>query len=267
MQRLESIEALRQWRAGVSPKTVGFVPTMGALHAGHASLIRESTKVADATLVSIFVNPTQFNNPDDLKAYPSPLEADLTLCRELGAGAVFLPCHAQLYPDEYTYRVSETKASKRLEGAVRPGHFQGVLTVVLKLLLLAKADMAFFGEKDWQQLELVRGMVKAFFLETQIVAVPTVREKDGLALSSRNVRLSPQARERAPAFHRLLSSGATCDAIRRDLEACGFKVEYVEEQDGRRLGAVELEGVRLIDNLPVPKREDSLSQADHDPVF
>jgi pantoate--beta-alanine ligase len=137
-----------------------------------------------------------------------------------------------------------------LEGAQRPGHFDGVLTVVLKLLNLAAAERAYFGEKDWQQLTLVRGLVDAFFLPTEIVACATVREADGLALSSRNRRLLPADRARAPRFHAVLSSAATAEAASRELQASGFVVDYVEDRDGRRLGAVRLGGVRLIDNVP-----------------
>ncbi|MNC85956.1 Pantothenate synthetase [compost metagenome] len=141
-----------------------------------------------------------------------------------------------------------------MEGAHRPGHFDGVLTVVLKLLLIAGADRAYFGEKDWQQLDLVRGMVDAFFIPTTIVPCPTVRAPDGLALSSRNGRLPPAARALAPAFHRLLTTAATADEAAAALRAAGFVVDYVEDCDDRRLGAVQLGGVRLIDNVALGGR-------------
>jgi pantoate--beta-alanine ligase len=156
-----------------------------------------------------------------------------------------------LYPDDFTYRVSEIEKSTILEGDMRPGHFDGVLTVVLKLLILAKARRAYFGEKDWQQLDLVRGLAKAFFIETKIVPVPTMREEDGLAMSSRNVRLSESARLVAPEFYRVLSTAMDCAMARAELESLGFEVEYVDERDGRRLGAVQLDGVRLIDNIAI----------------
>jgi len=232
-------------------RTLGFVPTMGALHEGHASLVRRSRAENDLTLVSIFVNPTQFDDPADLGRYPRVLEADLELLRAEGADFVFLPREADLYPDGYRYRVSEREWSTVLEGAHRPGHFDGVLTVVLKLLQIAGAERAYFGEKDWQQLGLVRGMADAFFLDTTIVPCATVREADGLALSSRNRRLSPADRARAPRFHATLSSAPTAEAAARDLAASGFIVDYVEDRDGRRLGAVRLGGVRLIDNVPL----------------
>jgi pantoate--beta-alanine ligase len=224
---------------------------MGALHEGHFSLVRRSRAENDRTLVSIFVNPTQFDDPDDLAQYPRNLRTDLSTLQAEGTDFVLLPREADLYPDGYTYRITERALSTMLEGAHRPGHFDGVLTVVLKLLQIASADRAYFGEKDWQQLTLVRGMVDAFFLTTAIVGGATVREADGLALSSRNRRLLQTDRERASRFYRVLSSAPTADAATRDLRALGFAVEYVEDRDGRRLGAVRLGDVRLIDNVPL----------------
>lgn len=253
MEKLPTIEALKDWRQRSEtdgPGGIGFVPTMGALHEGHLSLIRRSVAENARTLVSIFVNPTQFNDPKDCTTYPMPLEEDLRLCQQAGADAVFLPDYSMLYPDGYCYRVTEIEKSTVLEGAMRPGHFDGVLTVVLKLLILARAGKAYFGEKDWQQLQLVRGLAEAFFTGTEIVPVATMRETDGLAMSSRNVRLSGQARILAPEFHRVLSTAIDCSMARLELEALGFEVEYVDERDGRRLGAVRLSGVRLIDNIP-----------------
>ena len=239
-------ERLDQTRAGV---TLGFVPTMGALHAGHRSLVRASRAENDRTLVSIFVNPTQFDDPSDLARYPRTLDEDLEILRSAGADFVLVPSVDDLYPDNFRYRVTETTRAHVLEGAHRPGHFDGVLTVVLKLLHIASADRAYFGEKDWQQLALVRGMVDAFFLSTAIVACPTVREADGLALSSRNRRLAPRDRARAPQFARTLATAASADAAAAALTAAGFVVDYVEDHDGRRLGAVRLGAVRLIDNV------------------
>jgi pantoate--beta-alanine ligase len=244
-------ERAEQARAGL---TLGFVPTMGALHEGHLSLVDRSRAENDKTLVSIFVNPTQFDDPSDLAHYPRPLEEDLAILRSAGADFVLVPGARDLYPDNFRYRVTETTFSHALEGAHRPGHFDGVLTVVLKLLLLAAADRAYFGEKDWQQLALVRGMVDAFFLPTVIVGCPTVRETDGLALSSRNRRLAGPERERAPQFARILAAAASADVAADALAAAGFVVDYVEDHNGRRLGAVRLGDVRLIDNVAVGAR-------------
>ena len=241
-------ERLAQVQVGV---TLGFVPTMGVLHEGHLSLVRRSRAENDRTLVSIFVNPTQFDDPADLALYARSQEDDLTMLRAEGVDFVLLPSDAHLYPDGYRYRVTELGLSRVLEGAHRPGHFDGVLTVVLKLLQIASAERAYFSEKDWQQLTLVRGMADAFFLPTVIVACPTVREDDGLALSSRNSRLLTADRQKASRFCRVLSSAATADEARRKLQAMGFGVDYVEDRDGRRLGAVRLGEVRLIDNVPL----------------
>jgi pantoate--beta-alanine ligase len=250
---LDSIAEWRSERAGQirSGVSLGFVPTMGALHEGHLSLVRRSRGENDRTLVSIFVNPTQFNDAGDLAAYPRTVEEDVAMLRAEGAEFVLLPREGDLYPEGYRYRVTETEQSRVLEGASRPGHFDGVLTVVMKLLNIASADRAYFGEKDWQQLALVRGMADAFFLRTTIVGCPTLREADGLALSSRNRRLTPADREKAPRFHRALSSAATASTARTQLVEDGFGVDYVEDRDGRRLGAVRLGDVRLIDNVPL----------------
>jgi len=240
-------ERTRQLARGV---TLGFVPTMGALHDGHLSLVARSRAENDRTLVSIFVNPTQFNDAADLQAYPQPLVRDLELLRGAGADFVLLPRRDDIYPDGYMYKVVETSLSRTLEGVHRPGHFDGMLTVVLKLFQLAEAERAYFGEKDWQQLLLVRGMTEAFFLRTEVIACPTVRESDGLACSSRNQRLSAEERRKAPALYRILSTAPTPAAANHELTEAGFAVDYVEERDGRRLAAVRLGGVRLIDNVP-----------------
>jgi pantoate--beta-alanine ligase len=239
-------ERLAQIKAG---RTLGFVPTMGALHEGHLSLVRQSRAQNALTLVSIFVNPTQFDDPADLARYPHAVDEDLAMLRAEGTDFVFLPREEDLYRDGYRYRVTEREFSTLLEGAHRPGHFDGVLTVVMKLLQIASAERAYFGEKDWQQMMLVRRMAEAFFLPTTIVACATVREADGLALSSRNRRLLPADRTRAPRFYQSLASAATAEGACRDLRAEGFDVDYVEDRDGRRLGAVRLGGVRLIDNV------------------
>jgi pantoate--beta-alanine ligase len=244
-------ERRRQARAGL---TLGVVPTMGALHDGHLSLVRRSRAENDRTLVTIFVNPTQFDDPKDLSAYPRPLDEDLALLQAEGTDFVLVPAAPDLYPDGYRYRVTETERSRELEGAYRPGHFDAVLTVVLKLLQIAAADRAYFGEKDWQQLTLVQGMARAFFLPTAIIACPTVRESSGLAMSSRNRRLSEEDRRKAPDLHRVLSSASTADEAERDLLADGFSVDYVEDREARRLAAVRLGNVRLIDNVPLGDR-------------
>jgi pantoate--beta-alanine ligase len=229
-------------------RTVGFVPTMGALHAGHRALLERARAENDCVVLSIFVNPTQFDDPGDLSSYPRTLPADLELA-DGWADLVFAPVAAELYPDDFRYRVSEYILSNRWEGAHRPGHFEGMLTVVLKLLNLVRPHRAYFGEKDWQQLQLVRGMVQALFIPVEVVGCPTVREPDGLALSSRNRRLSAAARAQAAAFPRLMREAADAAIAASALRSAGFEVDYVGDADGVRLGAVRIEGVRLIDNV------------------
>lgn len=242
---------LAEWRAArgaLAGQTVGFVPTMGALHAGHRALLARARADNDAVVLSIFVNPTQFNDPAELAKYPRTLEADLAVAAGL-ADHVIVPETAELYPDNFTYRVTEEVLSRRLEGAHRPGHFDGVLTVVLKLLNLVQPARAYFGEKDWQQLRLVEGMVRALLLPVEIIACPIEREPDGLALSSRNRRLSPAARARAALFPHILRSAPTAAEAVDELKTSGFEVDYVADETGVRLGAIRTENVRLIDNV------------------
>ncbi len=230
-------------------RTIGFVPTMGALHAGHASLLKRAREENDFVVLSIYVNPTQFNNPNDLAKYPITIENDREVAREAGVDAILLPRYDEIYPDGYRYKVSENEFSKLLCGAHRPGHFDGVLTVVMKLLNLVQADRAYFGEKDFQQLQLIKGMVEAFFMTTAIVACPTVRETDGLAMSSRNLNLNPRARDQAPQLREVLVNTPTSLEAREKLSQLGFDVDYVEDLHGRRFAAATLGGVRLIDNV------------------
>ncbi len=235
----------------LTEKTIGFVPTMGALHEGHVSLIKKSLDENDITIVSIFVNPTQFNNRDDLEKYPVQIEDDLNILKELKVDYAFLPDYKALYPDEYRYRVEENDFSKKLCGKFREGHFTGVLTVVMKLFNIVKPTRAYFGEKDFQQLLLIKGMVEAFFMDIEIVACPTVREEDGLALSSRNLRLNSDERKKAPLLYKLLKSKRSDEEVKAELEKYGFKVDYIVSLNGRRFGAAYLGKVRLIDNVEI----------------
>jgi pantoate--beta-alanine ligase len=234
-------------------RRVGFVPTMGALHAGHEALLARARAENERVVLSVFVNPTQFNDPADLAKYPRTLDADVAMARP-HVDAVLAPTAEAFYPDGYRYRVSEHDLSLRWEGAHRPGHFDGVLTVVLKLFNLVQPTRAYFGQKDWQQLQLVRGMVDALLLPIEVVPCPTVREPDGLAMSSRNRRLSPAARAKAAAFPRALHDSVTASTAEAQLRAQGFEVDYVEDVDGVRVGAIRIEGVRLIDNVPLVRK-------------
>ena len=239
-------------RQSFDPKsTLGFVPTMGALHEGHSSLAERSLRENEFTLVSLFVNPTQFNDPKDLKNYPRHEAEDIALLESLGVDYVLIPSGESMYPDGFTYRVQESSKSALMEGMHRPGHFDGMLTVVMKLLSLAGATRAYFGEKDYQQYLLVRGMAEAFFLRTEIVPCPTFRNERGLALSSRNALLSEPDRKRADLLNQALRNHASTDLARRELETAGFCVDYVEDYEGRRFVAARLGGVRLIDNISI----------------
>ena len=248
------ITTVSEWRSRLADlraagRTLGFVPTMGALHPGHASLFVAAKRDCDQVLASVFVNPTQFDDRSDFDRYPRTWEADCALMDAAGVSWVFAPSYDEMYPGGVHYTVNEDEFSRQLCGAHRPGHFTGVLTVVMKLLQIADADRAYFGEKDFQQLQLIRGMASAFFLRTKIVACPTVREEDGLAMSSRNTRLGTADRALAPRFAAVLREAPSAEQARAALIEAGFQVDYVEEQYSRRFGAVRLGPVRLIDNV------------------
>lgn len=250
MRILKSTKELKSWRASIT-ESVGFVPTMGALHLGHAALLNKARAENGIVVLSIFVNPTQFNNKDDFDKYPTTLEADLQLAEAASVDAVFLPKYTELYPDEYRYKVSENNFSLKLCGAHRPGHFDGVLSVVMKLLNLTCPDRAYFGEKDHQQLSLIQDMVQAFFLPYEIIPVPTVREESGLALSSRNMRLSPEQQALAPLMYKTITTEKTAENAFQALTKAGFVVDYVEDIGDRRYVAAFLGEVRLIDNVKI----------------
>jgi pantoate--beta-alanine ligase len=255
MRIFETVASYREWRKSLPADTsVGFVPTMGALHAGHAKLLHESFHNNDVTVLSIFVNPTQFNQKEDFELYPKTFEADCSLAREIGVDAIFAPrSAAEMYPSGYRVRVVEEDLSKILCGAHRPGHFDGVLTVVMKLFNIVQPTRAYFGEKDYQQYLLIRRMVEDTFLDLELVPVPTVYEKSGLALSSRNTRIAPEHRAVAPFLHEAMVKHADAAEARRAVEAAGLRVDYLEDRelDGekRRFAAAWLGNVRLIDNV------------------
>lgn len=198
--------ALASFRA--EGESLGLVTTMGALHAGHIALVERAKAENDRVVTTIFVNPTQFGNPADLEKYPRTEEADLAMFREAGVDAVLIPTVAEMYPDGGETIVETTKLANVYHGLVRPGHFRGVATVVTKLFNIAQSDAAYFGEKDYQQLAVIRRMATDLLFPIRIVGVPTVREKDGLAMSSRNVRLTPEDRAAAPILNASLDAAA-----------------------------------------------------------
>lgn len=275
---IHSVAELRQqvraWRA--AGEKVGVVPTMGALHEGHLSLARRARSECQRVITTIFVNPKQFNNPDDLKKYPRTLEADAALLSGVPVDVVFAPGVDEVYPDGFITTVSVGGVSEPLEGRMRPGHFDGVATVVTKLFGMTEADRGYFGQKDWQQLQVVLRLVRDLNLPVEVVGCETIREADGLAMSSRNVRLTPEGRAVAGVLYAAVTVAAEeiragqSDrmAIREAAEkvrAAGFeRVEYIELRDAetlmpsdaprrprRMLAAAWLDGVRLIDNIPV----------------
>ena len=256
-------------------KSIGLVPTMGALHQGHASLVERSVKENDVTVVSVFVNPTQFNDKNDLKNYPRTLEADCALLEKVGATITFAPTVEEMYPTEDTRQFSFAPIDTVMEGACRPGHFNGVAQIVSKLFYAVEPDKAYFGEKDFQQLAIIREMVRQLDLKLQIVGCPIVREADGLAMSSRNTLLSAEERERALNISRALFASLehakenTLAATKAFVEEIinstpGLELEYYQIVDGNTLqeisewndsdyvvGCIALfcGKIRLIDNI------------------
>jgi pantoate--beta-alanine ligase len=250
MQRVETIAELQRLADAerAAGRRIALVPTMGALHAGHLALIEAARKCGDCVWVSIFVNPAQFNDPADLEKYPRNLEADLEGCEVAGVDLVFLPDAGEMYPPDCQTAVAVGAIAEPLCGASRPGHFDGVATIVNKLLLAAKPHVAMFGEKDHQQLALIRRMVRDFGFDVEIAGVPTVREADGLALSSRNVYLDPEARRQATVLVRALDAAQSaveageCDrerlleSVHREIAKAPLaEIDYAELRDAEFL--------------------------------
>lgn len=231
----DELNALRQ-----QGKSVGLVPTMGALHDGHASLVKRSVAENDVTVVSDFVNPTQFNDLNDLEKYPRTLEADCRLLEACGVSFVFAPSVEEIYPEPDTRRFSFAPLDTVMEGIYRPGHFNGVCQIVSKLFDIVKPDRAYFGEKDFQQLAIIREMVKQMHFPLQIVGCPIVREADGLALSSRNARLSAEERKNALKISQTLFESRNFAASHSVSETKQFVEEAINQAPGLRLEYFEL---------------------------
>jgi pantoate--beta-alanine ligase len=244
-------------------RTVGLVPTMGYLHDGHASLIRRAAAECDVVAVTVFVNPLQFAATEDLSTYPRDLDGDVALARQSGASFVFAPPLEEMYPGRVLTSVHVSEVSEGMEGASRPTHFDGVATVVAKLFNASGPCRAYFGEKDWQQLQVVRAMVHDLSFPVEIIGCPIVREADGLAMSSRNVYLSPEQRAAATVLHRALQAGARDLSNAREVMAATVASEplavldYAEvvetDTEHRLLVAARLGTTRLIDNMGVAK--------------
>lgn len=274
---LKTVTTIRELRLATAAwrrhdENIGFVPTMGALHEGHLALVKKAQNLSAHTVVSIFVNPLQFNAVEDLSKYPRTLEADKEKLEQAGCDLLFAPTVEEMYPEGFAVRVEPGPLAEPLEGRYRPGHFSGMATVVVKLLLQTLPDYACFGEKDFQQLRIVEQLVRDLSIPTAIVPVPIVRDQDGLALSSRNALLSEEARALAANIPAVLFDTAehiragqdvavSLEAGRSRLTAEGFKIDYFELADGKTLEpltapargarlliALKLGRIRLIDN-------------------
>lgn len=247
MKILKTVEDMRKEQVKGS---LGFVATMGALHEGHGALILESKKENDQTCVSVFVNPTQFNNSKDFESYPDRTKEDLEFCEKHGVDYVFMPVVKNIYTDDETISLKEGEVTSQFEGEHRPGHFNGVLLVVMKLLNIINPERAYFGEKDYQQYLLIKKMSEQFFMKSRIVGVPIERDEECLALSSRNYNLSEEGIKKA----RLIAKAFLATSSKEGFVAEageGLELEYYGEKWGRALIAHYVEGVRLIDNKSI----------------
>lgn len=251
MKLFTSITDWQNHRISLKEGPLGFVPTMGALHEGHLSLVKASKQKDAITVVSVFINPTQFDDKTDFEKYPVDSSSDLQQLERAGVDVVLFPDQEQIYRDAYRFKVTESDFSRKLCGAHRPGHFDGVLTVVMRLLNLVRPDNAYFGEKDYQQLQLIRDMVSAFFIPVNIIACETMREADGLAMSSRNQHLDTTERAKAAVLFAALKHSSSAAEARQKLAGKGFDVDYVEDIANRRLAAARLGSTRLIDNVEI----------------
>ena len=276
MQTIRQLDALRDAVRGyrAAGERVALVPTMGALHAGHMALVDAARRQADRVVVSIFVNPKQFGPNEDFAQYPRRELSDSRLLSEAGVDVLWMPPVEVMYPEGFATNISVSGVSEPLDGAARPGHFDGVATVVSKLFNQVRPDAALFGEKDWQQLQVIRRMVQDLDMDVEVQGVLTQRDDDGLALSSRNAYLVAEDRSAAVALPRALGAAARTIAdggeveaalaqARESLQSAGFTVDYVELVDAETLGAPDAErprrllaaariaGTRLIDNIPV----------------
>lgn len=277
MKVLRTVGELRQAmdEARAAGQSIGLVPTMGALHAGHTSLVDKAREQNNIVVVSVFVNPTQFNNPNDLSTYPRTEQADCELLEKHGADYAFIPSVEEIYPEPDTRVFPLGEVAEVMEGAMRPGHFNGVAQIVSKLFAMVCPTRAYFGEKDFQQIAVIRRMVQLEGFDLEIVACPIMREPDGLALSSRNVRLTPEGRAQAPAIHRVLAESLSMAADHTPAEvkqwvteqinnAGGLETEYYEIADALTMQPVDnwqspngtvgcvtvyCGDVRLIDNI------------------
>jgi pantoate--beta-alanine ligase len=253
MKVIRDIESWQAYRNALpAHTTIGLVPTMGCLHEGHMTLVNRARQENDLSILTIFVNPTQFNDPADYARYPKTEEADLQMAEKYGVDCVFMPSRADMYPSEHSISCSTKQPiSQVMEGKYRPGHFDGMLTIVLKLFILTRPTRAYFGEKDYQQCRLVESLVENFLLPMTIVPCPTIREpQSALPKSSRNTLLNAQERQQADYFANVFAETQAHNIPEsiQQLEAAGLVVEYIETCGDRILAAVKAGRIRLIDN-------------------
>jgi len=252
MNIVTNLEDWQTIRKKNNNKNIGFVHTMGHLHAGHLSLCARSQAENDLTIVAIFVNAKQFNQIEDFIHYPRSLDEDIVLLNKQKVDYLLLLDSETVYADNYQIQIHDTSdLSKELEAKFRPGHFIGMLTVVLKYLNIVRPTHAYYGEKDYQQLLLIKKMARALFLETEIIGCSIIRATDGLALSSRNTRLSLEQRAKASQFPKILKLAPSSETAEKQLKNIGFKVDYVADHWGRRLAAIYVGDIRLIDAFPI----------------
>ena len=254
MKVVSTIAATRESLAVLRDGPIGLVPTMGALHEGHLALLRAARAENETVVMSLFVNPAQFADSGDLTRYPRDEERDLALASDAGVDIVFAPSTEEMYPPGFQTWVDVTELGSILEGRFRPGHFRGVATIVLKLFSIVDPDRAYFGQKDAQQAAVIRQLIRDLALDVELRVVPTVRDEDGLALSSRNVLLSPDERKRALALSRALATRDREKALAELAASNGLEIDYVEvaEFDPPVLaGAIRVGSTRLIDNVPL----------------
>jgi pantoate--beta-alanine ligase len=251
MKIIRTVESWKKIRASFPvSKSIGYVATMGNLHSGHESLFLRSKRENEISIASLFINPTQFNEKSDYERYPRTEEEDLEILKRAEVDYVLIPLREEMYHDEYSFKIHTTHpVSLVMEGVFRPGHFDGMLTVVLKLLMLVRPKNAYFGEKDYQQLILIREMAQAYFLDVNIVGCETIRDQSGLALSSRNNLLTKDEKLSAEKINKMLGSKMSASEIKDSLVSAGFEVEYVERFMERIFVAAKIGNVRLIDNV------------------
>ena len=230
-------------------RSIGFIPTMGNLHQGHLSLCQKSALENDITVISIYVNPMQFNDTQDFSQYPRTLAQDMQQLEDAKVDYCLLLSDTEMYADDFNYQVCENQLSQTMEGVHRPGHFTGMLTIVLKLLAGVAPTNAYFGEKDYQRYLLISSMQKAFFLDCEVIACPTIREDSGLPFSSRNRRLSLEDRKLADRFAQVfLQKDVSIEDINQQIQALGIEIDYCQEYLGRRWVAVRIGPIRILDN-------------------